>query len=419
MNGKLFKRNFFFMKYIFTLLIAFFAISLSAKIFTNYTEADGLIGNSVSSVFVDADDVLWFGTNRGISKFDGTTWTNFDMDNSGLVDNAVTAIFVDKDGVLWAGTDFGVSTMIDNTWRTYTVDDGLEDNRVTGIDQGAEGIIWISNKDGVTLKEPNAWASLIMADGVPFGGVTSVSFDSENSKYFSTPLSGVLKFDGIDLIDIIEADGLLSDKVRAIAIDSDNNKWIGTSDGISVFDERDNFATNHKFVFTLPPPDSINPVEDIEIDSEGRIWAGIYIDYLVTEGGVSMFDGNSWVDYDVEDGLVGPVVRQLAIDSNDDVWVATSTGVTRISLTPSSAKDLLAANFEVFPNPVSDQLNIKLKSQFSNQDRRVKVFNSIGKLVDVSIISKGEIQTSIEMGQHAAGMYFVEVNGQVVKVVVE
>jgi len=407
------------MKYIFTILIAFFAISLTAQIFTNYTEADGLISNSVSSVVVDADDNLWFGTNKGISRFDGTTWTNYNMDNSGLVDNVITAIFIDRDGVLWAGTDFGVSTMEGNTWRTYTVDDGLADNRVTGIDQGDEGIIWISNKDGVTLKEPNAWASLVMADGVPFGGVTSVSFDSENSKYFSTPLSGVIKFNGVDLIDIIEADGLLSDKVRAVAIDSDDNKWVGTSDGISVFDRRDNFVTNHKFVFTLPPPDSINPVEDIQIDSEGRIWAGIYIDYLVTEGGVSMFDGNSWVDFDEEDGLVGPVVRQLAIDSNDDVWVATSTGVTQISLTPSSTKDLLAANFEVFPNPVSDQLNIKLKSQFSNQNRLVKVFNTIGKLVDTSVIAKGEIQTSIEMGQHASGLYFVEVSGQVVKVIVE
>ncbi len=408
------------MKNLFTFLFAFFAISLTAQTFTNYTEADGLVGNSVSSVFVDAENNLWFGTNRGISKFDGTTWTTYNMDNSpGLVDNSITAIFVDKDGVLWAGTDFGVSTLDGNTWKTYTVDDGLADNRVTGINQGAEGIIWISNKDGVTLKEPNAWASLIDADGIPFGGVTSVSFDSKNSKYFSTPLSGAIKFDGVDLIDIIEADGLLSDKVRAITIDADDNKWIATSDGISVFDDRDNFLTNHKFVFTLPPPDSINPVEDIQIDSKGRVWAGIYVDYLVTEGGVSMYDGNTWVDYDVSDGLVGPVVRELAIDSNDDVWVATSTGVTKISFGSVNTNDLLPASFEVFPNPVADRLNIQLKSQFSNQDRQVKVFNAFGVLVGTSIISKGEIQTSIEMGQYAAGFYFVEVSGHKVKFVVE
>lgn len=408
------------MKNLFTFLLAFVAVSLTAQTFTNYTEAEGLAGNSVSSVTVDAVDNLWFGTNSGISKFDGTTWTTYNVDNSpGLIDNSITALFVDKDGVLWAGTDFGVSSFDGNTWESYTIDDGLADNRVTGIDQGAEGLIWISNKDGVTLKESNSWISLIDVDGIPFGGVTSVSFDSKNSKYFATPLSGVIKFDGVDLIDIIEVDGLLSDKVRAIAIDAEDNKWIATSDGISVFDDRDNFLTNHKFVFTLPPPDSINPVEDIQIDSKGRVWAGIYVDYLVTEGGVSMYDGNTWIDYDVSDGLVGPVVRALAIDSKDDVWVATSTGVTKISSPPSSTKNILATNFEVFPNPVSDRLNIQLKSQFSNQDRPVNVFNIFGKLVDTSIISRGEIQTSIAMGQHAAGMYFVEVSGQVVKVLME
>ena len=38
-------------------------------------------------------------------------------------------------------------------------------------------------------------------------------------------------------------------------------------------------------MYLMPPPDTLNPVVDLEIDSYGRIWTGIYVGYL-SEGGV-------------------------------------------------------------------------------------------------------------------------------------
>ncbi len=53
-----------------------------------------------------------------------------------------------------------------------------------------------------------------------------------------------------------------------------------------------------------------------------------------------MFAGSEWVDYDEDDGLAGPVVRRLAIDSQNNVWVATSTGISKIGGFTSSAFDI-------------------------------------------------------------------------------
>ena len=47
-----------------------------------------------------------------------------------------------------------------------------------------------------------------------------------------------------------------------------------------------------------------------------------------------MFNGNDWTYYDVSDGLVGPVIRSIGIDSQDNVWVTTSTGISKISDVP-------------------------------------------------------------------------------------
>jgi hypothetical protein len=39
----------------------------------NYTMANGLAGNDVNAIALDAHGNIWFGTMNGISKFDGTT----------------------------------------------------------------------------------------------------------------------------------------------------------------------------------------------------------------------------------------------------------------------------------------------------------------------------------------------------------
>ncbi|MFC1509115.1 FlgD immunoglobulin-like domain containing protein [Candidatus Omnitrophota bacterium] len=76
----------------------------------NYsTENSGLVSDYTLSVAVDKNQTLWVGTNRGVSRFDGVTWTRFTKINSGLADNNVNAIAVEKNNTIWFGTDNGVS----------------------------------------------------------------------------------------------------------------------------------------------------------------------------------------------------------------------------------------------------------------------------------------------------------------------
>ena len=126
----------------------------------------------------------------------------------------------------------------------------------------------------------------------------------------------------------------------------------------------------------MPPPDTLNPVVDIAMDSYGRIWAAIYVGYLA-EGGIAYWDGNQWEDFHVSDGLVGPNVRGLAIDSEDNVWVATSTGVSKISSIPSSLNSVSIANVQVFPNPSSGIITVSSDENLKN----IEVYNVLGSLI--------------------------------------
>ena len=99
-------------------IVIFFSYALSAQDFTNYLETDGLLDNSVNCVSVDADDHVWFGTNSGVSFFDGIAWESYTTDD-GLVDNVVKAIFTSSDGSVWVGTDFGLTVRWNNSCKLY------------------------------------------------------------------------------------------------------------------------------------------------------------------------------------------------------------------------------------------------------------------------------------------------------------
>jgi len=393
---------------LFITFVTLLHVKLQAQTFNNYREVDGLISNFVNCIAIDAYDNVWFGTKDGISFFDGTSWTNFDqLSHPDLVDNNVLALDVDSDNNLWVGTDFGVSKFDGINWTTYKEADGLADDRIKYINHSDDGRIWFANNDGISILDGTTWTSYVIADGIPFGGINFVTFDTDGKAWLGTPLAGIYIFDGVSFSEITENEGLLSNKVRSIAITSENTKWIGTADGISVFDTNNNFVEHHELIFELPPPHVLNPVEDVKIDLAGRIWIGVYIDYLVTEGGISTYDNSEWTDYNVSDGLVGPVVRRIAIDSENTVWVVTSSGVSSIGDFPTSNFNVEIQNrILAYPNPAGTIVNFEIPIELIGSE--FEIFNNIGVLLQKGTIKReNEI---IDLNYMPNGIYFISID---------
>lgn len=70
---------------------------------TNFTREDGLAGNIVFSVSEGADGVMWFGTNQGLTRYDGEHWQSYGRAN-GMSDENIYAIAVAPNGDVWAGS---------------------------------------------------------------------------------------------------------------------------------------------------------------------------------------------------------------------------------------------------------------------------------------------------------------------------
>jgi len=68
--------------------------------YVHYDVKDGLAGSTVYSMVQDRDGFIWFGTETGLSRFDGTNFRNFSVDD-GLPDNEIIRLKVDSRNRIW------------------------------------------------------------------------------------------------------------------------------------------------------------------------------------------------------------------------------------------------------------------------------------------------------------------------------
>ena len=405
--------------YLLSVVIVFANITANAQTFTNYNDANGLPHNNVLCLAEDGAGNMWFGTQEGVAVFDGTIWEYFNIDDyPEMPHNTITAIAIDGNNNVWIGTDFGAGFYDGVNWTTYTVADGLGSDRIKYITVASNGDIWFSEFNGATLFDGTDFTVFNMSNGLPFGGVEYIYEDTNNDIWMGTGLNGLMLYDGTTLTPYTESDGLISNLVRALAIDEQGNKWVGTAEGISVFDNNNQWFENHTRMLTIPEPDTLNPVEDLAIDLEGNIWAGVYIDYLVTEGGISMYDGTSWTGYDVSDGLIGPVIRRIAVDASDNIWVATSTGVSMITKGPNGNSSYMADNqdFNIYPNPALNSTNIAF-SENADFASNLEIYNMNMQLIKTIDINNSRDKITISTSNLQEGVYFVKHGNYVDKLI--
>ena len=150
--------------------------------------------------------------------------------------------------------------------------------------------------------------------------------------------------------------------------------------------------------FDTKSPFVTSAVVEIAKDSWGRIWTTIYVGYLA-EGGVAYWNGSQWNDFDHSDGVAGPNVKGLAIDNQNNVWVATTTGVSKIIPTPSW-NNTMEKPFYIFPNPVKSNLSV------SGEYDYISIMDNLGR----EYILEKSISNNYDLSRFSSGIYYVKLS---------
>ncbi len=95
------------MKYLFRIIFSILIVNnptlAQEYVFENYTTEQGLPSNQVYDIYQDDNGYLWFATDRGIARFDGSKFEAFDK-SDGLTDNTVFKFYPQSDGTVWCST---------------------------------------------------------------------------------------------------------------------------------------------------------------------------------------------------------------------------------------------------------------------------------------------------------------------------
>ncbi len=123
--------------------------------FEHLTTADGLATHTVNTIFQDAQGFLWFGTEKGLHKYDGYRITGYQHDEDtphSLSHNRVTAIHEDQEEALWVGTRDGLNRFDRATARFTRYRHDPEDphslgaDRVTSLCVDRDGVLWVGTR---------------------------------------------------------------------------------------------------------------------------------------------------------------------------------------------------------------------------------------------------------------------------------
>lgn len=364
-----------FIAYIFCLFLGLIILSNSlfsqTYNFANYSVEQGLVQSKVFAVYQDSEGYMWFGTEGGVSKFNGKTFENFTTEE-GLKENAVTEIFQDKKQRIWFGHIEGsISVMINDSIQKAVISDATLRGRVFTIFQDSEGSIWfgaarsgavrISEKDSLNftgtqfsakeslgndvfdiwqdtngslyffsdlgikkyLKEKNTFETIAIK-GLPyFPKITSV-LDNDEDILFGTIDRGLIIYNKSEKSswNINTGNGLPHNWITTIAKDKNQNVIAGTWGGGAII--FDSYSAEEELKFDILNTDKgicNNKIWSIKDDSEGNLWIG------TNEGGVSCFKGKRFITYDKKTGFDNEVIWSIFQDSNNSLWFGTNEGI--------------------------------------------------------------------------------------------
>ncbi len=265
----------------------------------------GLSEALVTSAFQDREGFMWFGTQAGLNRYDGYSFTVFAHDfedPSTISHDWISSIAEDAEGSIWVGTLGGGLNRFERGSETFTrfrhdpvEPKSLSDDRIRSIFPDGRGRLWIgTDSGGLNLFDPAT------------GAVERFAHDSAD------PAS------------------LSSDRVRSVFVDRLGAVWVGTDGGgLDRLDPETREFRHYRHDPADPSSLSDDRVRAVFEDGSGSLWVG------TSEGGLNRLDrlAGTFDRFRHRPGddtsLASDEVRAIYQGLDGELWIGTNEGLHR------------------------------------------------------------------------------------------
>ena len=365
--------------------------------FYNYTKKDGLPSNLIFSIAIDQVNNIWISTEKGISKFNGEKFMNFDVITEN--DAVIHDLFADNKNRLWFSYPGGGLGCMENDSLIYygekegftditsdqfgkiiiaTYQDGiyffengdLKKNKlvdpkvhlVNSLFVDDNNDLYITTNNDLLLIKNDSLISL--TSEIPFKSefyITDLTKDLDGKLWAATK-NGAFNFDGGEVTEFQQFEGLTNGKISRVITDREGSIWLA-SYGEGVYQFRDDV-----FMYVDKTHGMKNEVVmAITKDKKGNYWFG-------TLGGLSKFDGHSVENFDQQAGLPSNYINCLTTDQNDNLWIGSgNAGIIKYTNNGS-------VNFQVYDKHNSQLLHNRIITSKKDSDGNLW-FGTVGGLI--------------------------------------
>ncbi|MEY2409881.1 MAG: hypothetical protein QOF48_2551, partial [Verrucomicrobiota bacterium] len=216
----------------------------------------------------------------------------------------------------------GFAGMLDEVrlWRTTRTDSEIRQNMNRRLTGREKGLLALWNFD----EAPG---------NLPSENIHSLGGDAKGNLWIGTS-AGVSRYDGNKFEHFTQRHGLGAGAVQSIHPSRDGTIWFGTQAGVSRLAAPDGTQASNRMFTTLTVEHGLagNNVQSIAESADGTIWIATtpvtISDRRTFHGGLSRFEGESFVNFTAADGLADPVAQSLYFDVSGDLWLSTQSGVS-------------------------------------------------------------------------------------------
>ena len=304
--------------------------------------------NSYWCIYEDYQGRIWLGSSLdGIDVID-KNMTKFDhyykssLDGTSMSNDIVRGFYEDENDNLWIATDGGGLNFFDRKNKKYiafeydAADPGsIKSNAILTICE-VNGSLWVGTWQGGinVLDRKTKTFRQIDPDNPNLRSVFHLTKDSDGNVWASTYGGGISKIDTKTehvrsyLNDPSNPLSLSSNITPVILVDSEGNIWVGTQDsGVNLM-QKENINEGIFRRFGLNGSDSLilpsKLINHIFEDSKKNIW-------IATSGGLTKFSLSNGTakSFDTRHGMATDQVKSIIEDSHGFLWIGTTKGISK------------------------------------------------------------------------------------------